>query len=723
MKQIKNGPSTQFNIDQALGGGKRSLRTLPKSCLLGSTGARLWADFLWPQPGFSGAIDFIHKLNIPSLFPVECDAVTSYEPSNINWYPSYLSMEYATSRVELKEYKYITWEDCAVSCQTWTNTSGQAIVLRLIAEPVLFRCEPMGNGLNGSLSVPHYGFTLQAALRTSRPELFTGLTLQPGESAELITAVALGLLETDTQSELEQRLDSVLNPAQSGAALLAGQQQTYQRWFEHAPLFASSEPLLDTTWLYRWFVMRHTLANPRYGNLQHPLFYEGRSHKMSKRPLDPKGWEFSKMIPLTVPMHLLEARWYNDPVYSQGAMRSMKASQDEEGFYKCLFVNSTLHSYANFMGWAAYQDYLVHRDPELLKEMLPSLKEQIRGESTKLGSAADSLLIEYTHNRTGKEYQPSYWYFHDFPKDCKDPATFTPLKRVDRSVYHYLNCLGVARLCRAANDTEAEEFEKQADTIHQDILHKMWDGGTQFFYDLHHLTDEKAWVKNVVGFYPYWAQLTDAEHADGLLHALNEEEFGTPSPFPSVSADCPVYQPEGSWQGNYFKGRNGCVWDGPTWPYTNSIVLDAMALESKRNGHKWDRDFGHLFREYSLLHYRNRDLSAPYLVEHYSSQSGEPLSDEVDYNHSYYIDLVIKHIAGLNVEESRFVLDPIDIGLSHFRLEGIRAAGYELTITYNRGDDPNIDLVAGYRIYVDGQLALESDALTRMVYSFEKVTK
>lgn len=43
--------------------------------------------------------------------------------------------------------------------------------------------------------------------------------------------------------------------------------------------------------------------------------------------------------------------------------------------------------------------------------------------------------------KTGKEYQPSCWYFHDFPKDCMYPELITPLKRVYRSIYHYLNCI------------------------------------------------------------------------------------------------------------------------------------------------------------------------------------------------------------------------------------------------------------------------------------------
>ncbi|WP_284639381.1 MGH1-like glycoside hydrolase domain-containing protein [Paenibacillus silviterrae] len=329
-------------------------------------------------------------------------------------------------------------------------------------------------------------------------------------------------------------------------------------------------------------------------------------------------------------------------------------------------------------------------------------------------------ITEYTHNRTGKEYQPSYWYFHNFPKDCKDPNTFTPLKRVDRSIYHYLNSLGVAALCKAAGDHEAELLRQLAEELRSDILLKMWDEESKFFYDLHYENDEKAMVKNIVGFYPYWAQITDAEHDAGLLHAFVDEEFNTPCPFPSVSADCPAYQPEGGWQGIFIKGRNGCVWDGPTWPYTNSIVLDALALESKRRNHQFDERFGHYLREYSMLHYSHRDLDKPYLVEHYNSQTGEALSDEVDYNHSYYIDLIVKHVVGLNIETDRIVLDPVHIGLDFFELDRIWVDGHQIRVTFNQREQ---HMPRGYRLYLDDHLVLESDGLKRMEYPLKAMKR
>ncbi|MCA0755622.1 hypothetical protein KP806_11205 [Paenibacillus sp. N4] len=125
-------------------------------------------------------------------------------------------------------------------------------------------------------------------------------------------------------------------------------------------------------------------------------------------------------------------------------------------------------------------------------------------------------MIEYRHTRTGKEYQPSYRYFHQYPRNPKDPETYTYVKRVDRTVYHYLNALAVARLCKELGDPDADAYHEQAESIRADILQKMWDVESAFFYDLHHETDEKALVKNIVGFYPAWAQIIDGEH-DALI--------------------------------------------------------------------------------------------------------------------------------------------------------------------------------------------------------------
>lgn len=710
-------------LDETLRAGKKALRTLPGALLLGSTGARLWADYLDPVPGFSGRFDFIHKVNIPLLFKITNNLAESLEPCQTEWFPSHLYMTYTGNRLSLEERKFITWNDCAVSCQTWTNRSDEELVLRLETYSDSFS-ERTGNYLYGSFNIEHYSFDISGAIAVSDPVLFKELRLKPGETKAIIVAAAFGISGQDDIAFLKERASSYAESGYTVDQLVINQSNEYQTWFEKAPTFVSSDPVLNKTWTYRWFLLRHNLADPQYGHLSYPLFYEGRSHKKSKKPFSKGGWEFSKLINLSVPLHIMDARWYHDPVYSEGPLRNMKSAPGEDGMFSCLTVDSILHSFANFSCWAAYKLFLVHRNTETIVDLLPAMKSNISAWKRANGNDQDHLMIEHKHTRTGKEYQPSYWYFHQFPKNPKDKATYTHLKRVDRAVYHYLNTLGVAKLCEATGDPEAKDFFWQAEEIKQDILGKMWNEDTKFFYDLHYQTDEKAFVKNIVGIYPGWAEILDDQFNGMIEHLFNEQEFHTKCPFPSVSADCPAYSQEGGWMGHFVKGRNGCVWDGPTWPYTNSIALDALAKESKRRNHQFDRQFAYYLREYSFLHFMQRDLNQPGLVEHYNSATGEPLSDEQEYNHSYYIDLLISHVAGLSIEKEGIVLDPLNVELDYFCLDHVKVAGMDIRISYRKpsvsSEIPNSE--DGYRLYVNDKLIFSNPTLCRTALTWKELT-
>jgi hypothetical protein len=713
-------------MDEQLGGGNKSLRTIPGALLLGSTGARLWADYVEPVPGFSGCFDFIHKVNIPLLFRVNANLTNSFEPCRSEWFPSHLLMEYADSRLALSDRKFITWDDCAVSCQVWTNRSSEVLTLRLETYADVFEQQDDGS-LHGTFRIEHFSFDIQAVIAVSSPALLTEVRLQPGESTELIIAAALGIAGQDSTEKLRSRASAYTQPGLTGDRAVDRQRNEYQTWFDRTPAFHSSDTVLNKTWTYRWFLLRHNLADPQYGHLSYPLFYEGRSHKKSKRPFSKGGWEFSKLINLSQPLHVMDARWHHDPVYCEGAFNNMVASPGEDGMLRCLTVDTIMHSFANFGVWAAYQLYLVHRNEKTVAKWLPALKRNVAAWDEVHGNERDHLLIEHKHTRTGKEYQPSYWYFHQFPKNPRDKATYTHLKRVDRAVYHYLNLLGLSYLCEAVGDPDAQMWQEKASSLKQDILEKMWDEASQFFYDLHYETDEKAFVKNIVGFFPGWAELTDDRFNGMIEHLFDENGFHTRCPFPTVSADCPAFSPGGGWLGQLFEGRNGCVWNGPTWPYSNGITLDALARESKRRDHAFDKQFGHYLREYSFLHFMQRDLNQPGLVEQYNSVTGEPLSDEQEYNHSYYIDLVVTHVAGLSIQPNGIVLDPLDTGLDYFSLDRVKAAGVELRITYMKpGAVPAADappLEEGYRLYANGRLVFSNNTLCRTELTWEDLCK
>ena len=679
-------------IDSILHVHERTFRTMPGKLLLGPTGSRISADYLDPCPGFSGRLDVIHKTNLPLLFTIEPEneRLRARKHTESDWYPSHLHLTAVYGPVRLEEDKFITWDDLLISVQSWTNHAQQDVCLRLVLPDTATK-----TGEAYEYRVRQLPHGLEAGFLIRDENAFSGngmLRIPAGGVVQLTVAAAFWNMKEEKPEAASEKLRTYFQTTPD--SLLERQQASYDAWFSDVPVFRSDDPVLDKTWWYRWFLLRHNYLEPRTGRLQHGFFTEGRSHKGVKTPFAFQGHEFTQLIPLSTPMHLLDVRWKGDGKPAAETVRSLVDSMDEAGYFSVTTVDGHGTHYGNFAQWALYRFLCVHPDPELLREVLPAFKESFRAVVKGQATEQDILPVCYDHRRTGKEYQPSFWYFTGYPDRAQDNTTFTPLKRVDLACCLYVNADALARMCVQCADPDAGEFARTADTLKQLILEKMWDEEDGYFYDLHYLTEEKARIRNITGVDPFVAGITDERHLSALDVLLSSDELRTGDGFASVSRTSPVYAPQGGWKGHYFKGRNGCVWDGPSWPFTTALALDGLAKKSKLHAHRWDADFADLFRQYTLEHFQGHDTDRPYLVEHYDCETGEALSDEPDYLHSYYIDLVMRHVAGLEVTESGIRVDPVDIGLEWFTLSQVQVCGHRVDMEYCRG--------TGYRIRVDG---------------------
>ena len=100
-------------------------------------------------------------------------------------------------------------------------------------------------------------------------------------------------------------------------------------------------------------------------------------------------------------------------------------------------------------------------------------------------------------------------------------------------------------------------------------------------------------------------------------------------------------------------------------------------------------------------------------MEHYNPESGEPLSDEVDYNHSYWIDLVMSFVAGIHVEEDKIIVDPLQLGLQWFIMRNVLIRGHRYAVSW--AEKENIDAVpVGMKIMRDGETIFESDVIEKV---------
>lgn len=708
----------------------RCLRTLTGKLLFGPSGDRLSVDCLDRIPGFCGSIDFIHKMNITELFKVLPDKNACFDQAESTWYPTRLTMEYSTEEFSFRETKTVTKDDCALSFMEWKNTGDQPLTLHFSCEPEAFETygvysliygqaggkdsQPVGRKMHGAWAVSpptRFGFSVGIACAWSCERAEE--TVMPGETKKITAVAVVGNLSQETPGDLKERTVDILDlcwEKNGQKKLLQKALKQNRRFYEEAPSFLCDDKRMNACWNYRWYILKNCLARPGFGRWKEAVMYEGRDHRMAKTPFAPSGWEFSKLIPLSTPLQLMDFRWHQDRKTVKEMIRSAFAGQDENGLLLCSYVDSSSKSYANFMLWAVWQYYLLDPDRRFIKELIPAMKAYIEGHEKAYTDGRDSLLIERTHSLTGKEYQPSYWYFHQFPKNPKDPAGFTPLKRVDRSVYHYLNLMGLANLMEAVGVSGSRAYRNKAEALKRDINGKMWDRRTGFYYDLHYETGEKAMVKNIVGIYPYWAQIADGDRKAGIEKLLDKELFDTGSAFPSVAKDCPVFSPAGGWMGNYIKGRNGCIWCGPSWPYTTGIALCGLGEESLKQDHRFDASFDRFLQEYTIQHFRDGDRRRPYLVEHYNSVTGERLSDEADYNHSFWIDLVVRYVAGVQVLPGRVKIEPLKTHLKWFRLEKLPIRGRAVTVTYSEKKDRE-EIPCGLTVLVDGRVQAHREDL------------
>lgn len=688
----------ESRLEKILEYPERGLRTHPGKLLFGPVSKRLFVDCLERKPGFCGNIDFIHKVNIDALFEIECSTNPQWLMSKTVWYPTRLVMTYEDENIVFEESKLLSQNDIAYSVQKWTNKTDKDITLGLkVAPSCPVREENKRFIISSDVTV--HGILINAVVGWNQESHET--VVKPGETKEIICAAAVGNADSDPLDETKQRLEDFLALGLSGEEYIEKGIVEYEDFFKDFPEFVSNDPVLNKTWWYRMYILRNATANPGYGLLQYPTVYEGRGHKTRKdTPFSTGGWEFSRLISLSSPLHMTDYKWFNDKELLHQFVRGYYSCLTEEGLNASVFVNHSGGSFANFLVWAIYNMYLVDGDLDFVKEMLPMMKKNVDGVATQFKSENDSLIVEVRHQHTGKECQPSFWFFTGYPfYSWERKRTITPLKRMDSSIYHYLNTLGLANMMEAAGDPEAEVYKEKARKIANDVNTKTWDEDTKFYYDLHFETDEKALVKNIVGVYPYWAGITDKDKLPGFEYIFDTEVFNDGCLFTTTEKTNTAYSPIGAWRG-ILGGRDSCMWNGPTWPYTNGIVLDAMGKQSRIHNHCYDKQFAKYLHQYSLQHYRYGNLNFPYLVEQYNAVTGEDISDEPDYNHSYYMNLIVDYVVGLSLQEHDIVIDPIDIGLTNYEFKNVTIRGHKVEVVY--------EAEKGMTITSDGKKILDS---------------
>lgn len=420
--------------------------------------------------------------------------------------------------------------------------------------------------------------------------------------------------------------------------------RAWERRFQSVPQFSCSDELITRYYWYRWYVLFLNAVEVPLGNLTYPCTFEGVG-------------PFRNLIAYSAPAHIREAVWIHGGTLARGIVQNFLTAQREDGSFPGHLYSFRPPRDFYHTNWGDALDALFtlwHPDD------LPEILSQFEKYATFLDTARDAqhsgMIDVGSQHETGQEYSPRYLFAN--PKADQDQPF--QLKGVDATYYalrlrtvltHWFRTIG--------DEASAMRNLKRLSQLRKGLLKHMWDEKKGFFKDAlwqKSPTNQTTRIQlspvlSAVGFYPLARAPVSRKQISQLTkNLLNPKTFWTPLPIPSLSRNDPLFSPEGFWKGI----RKNCPWNGRTWPMINSHLIEGLMVCAERN-RKLASLAGEIFKKWTYAMFLNGDPSKPTSYEHYNPLTNEPslFRGVDDYFHSWYCDLVIRYLCGINPARPR----------------------------------------------------------------------
>lgn len=472
-------------------------------------------------------------------------------------------------------------------------------------------------------------------------------------------------------------------------------------WFEkNIPFFDCSDPDITRIYFYRWQLYESHLKD--LGN---------RGYIVTEF-LDDVGWAWNPYQSLddATAFHINEGRWLKDNRYLDDYITFMYSGANDRHFSEAIAA-------------AAYARYLVNGDRAFAIKNLDSMKHLYQLWTNRYDPAKGMYSIEPILDAT------EYTIASIDASGGKDGFLHGDAFRPTINSFMFGNAVAISKLATLAGDTNtAEVFVAKAAAIRDAVETNLWNDGMQHFIDRFKADNQFVhyWDfirgRELAGYVPWAFELPDHDpkYNASWKHLLSPEELGGPYGLRTVEPSYEYYMKQYRYVTLAGKKLPECQWNGPTWPFDTTLVLEAMA--NLLNDYTQDvvhaEDYVRLLKQYSRQHYLNGE---PDLQEDYNPDTGKVivgLPRSHHYNHSGYNDLIISGLVGLrprtdNILEINPLIstDPRSTNsIDYFCLENIPYHGQLVTIVYDR-DGKHYKKGAGLSVHVNGRQVLTPSAL------------
>jgi hypothetical protein len=236
-----------------------------------------------------------------------------------------------------------------------------------------------------------------------------------------------------------------------------------------------------------------------------------------------------------------------------------------------------------------------------------------------------------------------------------------------------------------------------------------------------HLTD----VRELHGYTPwYFEGLAEDSMAEAWSQLMDEKGFF--APFGPTTAE----QRHPEFKIAYI--GHPCQWNGPSWPFSTSITLTAMAnlLNGAPQKQITKKDYFTVLKNYVLSHrIEINNQERCWIDENLNPFTGDwisrtmlqrwnqkPVERGKDYNHSSFCDLIINGLIGIRPqEENNIIINPLlpENIWDWFCLENIKYHEKNLAIYWDRYGE-KYKKEKGFSVVVDGVLKFNSEKIEKI---------
>jgi hypothetical protein len=399
-------------------------------------------------------------------------------------------------------------------------------------------------------------------------------------------------------------------------------------------------------------------------------------------------------------LHFYEGRWLHDRQYLD----------DYAVFW--LRKGGSVRSYSFWIADSLWNRFLVTGDPREVNELFPDLIVNYQEwEKTNLGTNGlfwqiddrDGMEMPIGDNSGQRGYRPTInsYMFADA-----------------RAIANIADLLG--------RNGVAAEFRAKAAKLKQLVQEKLWDKDAQFFKFLPDRPNARLSIgRELIGYTPWYANLPDAGFEAAWKQLMDTNGFF--APYGPTTAERRSPQFKLAYQGHE------CQWNGPSWPYSTSITLTALAnlLDNYRQNFINKHDYLALLVIYAKSQHLQCDdgTVVPWIDENLNPLTGDWMARTIlksqgngirergkDYNHSTYCDLLINGLVGLKPRADDIVeVNPlVPEGLwDYFCLDNVLYHGHILSIIYDKTGG-HYGRGQGLRVLADGKEMAASASLARL---------